>query len=75
MQHLVTTDLHDVHVARMRFYADGQLEITGELLKVYKLGSQGDCHIRSISHIKRAASGDDFVVEVAWEALEDAEST
>ena len=39
LQHLV--ELRDVHVARMRFYADDQLEITGELLKVsQKLDNQ-----------------------------------
>ena len=37
--------------------------------------SQGEYHIRSISAIKRAASGDEFVVKVAWEGLEEAEST
>ena len=37
--------------------------------------NQGECHIRSISAIKRAASGDEFVVKVAWEGLEEAEST
>ena len=29
-------ELREVRVARMRFYADGQLEITGELLKVFQ---------------------------------------
>ena len=37
--------------------------------------NQGEYHIRSISAIKRAASGDEFVVQVAWEGLEEAEST
>ena len=35
VQHLVTAELRDVHVARMRVYADDQLEITGELFKVF----------------------------------------
>ena len=70
MQHLVTAELRDVHVARMRFYADDQLKIVGELLKVsQQLEDQGEYHIRSISAIKR------FVVKVAWEGLEEAEST
>ena len=57
MQHFVTAELRDVHVARMRFYADDNLEITGELLKVFQqLKNQGKYHIRSISAIKRAAS-------------------
>ena len=37
--------------------------------------NQGEYHIRSISAIKRAASGDAFVVTVAWNGLEEAEST
>ena len=76
VQHLVTAELRDVHVARMRFYADDKLEITGDLLKVFQqLENQGEYHIRSISVIKRAANGDEFVVKVAWEGLEEAEST
>ena len=70
MQHLVTAELRDVHVARMRFYADDKLESTGELLNVLqKFENTGGYHI------KRAASGDEFVVQVAWEGLEEAEST
>ena len=57
-------------------YVDDKLEITGELRKVFQqLENQGEYHIRSISAIKRAASGDEFVVKVAWEGLEEAEST
>ena len=57
-------------------YADDKLEITGELRKVFEqLEKQGEYHIRSIFAIKRAASGDEFVVKVAWEGLEEAEST
>ena len=40
-----------------------------------KLENQGEYHIRSISAIKRAASGDEFVVKVTWEGLEEAKST
>ena len=37
--------------------------------------NQGEYHTRSISAIKRAASGEEFVVKVAWEGLEEVEST
>ena len=37
--------------------------------------NQGEYHIRSISALKRAASGDEFVVKVAGKGLEEAEST
>ena len=76
LQHLVPAELRDVRVARMRFYADDKLEITGELGKVFQpLENHGEYHIRSISAIKRAAGGDKVVVKVAWEELEEAEST
>ena len=37
--------------------------------------NQGEYHIRRISAIKRAESGHEFVVKVAWEGLEEAERT
>ena len=49
VQHLATAEPCDVHAARMRVYADDELEITGELLKVFQqLENQGEYHIRSI---------------------------
>ena len=72
VQHLVTAEPRDVHVVRMRVYADDKLAITGELLKVFQLlENQGEYHIRSIDApaIKWAASGDEFVVKVAWDCL------
>ena len=70
MHYLVTAELRDVHVARMRFYTDDQLEITVELLKVFQqLENQGEYHIRSISAIKRAVNSDKFVVKVVCEGL------
>ena len=57
-------------------YAADEMEITGELHKVFQqLENLGEYHIRSVSAIKRAASGDEFVVKVAWAGLEQAEST
>ena len=75
VQHLVIAELHDVRVARIRFYADDQLDITGELKVFQHLGNRGEYNIRSISTIEWAASDDEFVVKVAWEGLEEAEST
>ena len=49
VQHLVIAELHDVRVARIRFYADDQLDITGELKVFQHLGNRGEYHIRSIS--------------------------
>ena len=71
-KHLVIAELSEVLVVWMRVYADDHLEITGELLKVsQQLENQSEHHIRSISAINRATSGDEFVVKVVWEGLED----
>ena len=39
------------------------------------MANQVEYHIRSISAVKQTASGDEFVVKVAWEGQEEAEST
>ena len=44
-------------------------------INVFWLILEGEYYIRSISAIKRAASGDEFVVKVTWEGLEEAKST
>ena len=64
VQLLVTAEPRDVHAERMRVYADDKLEVTGGLLKVFQqLENQGKFHIQSPTAIKRAASGNEFVVE------------
>ena len=66
VQRLVTAKRRDVRVARVRFYADDQLEITCELLKFFQqLENLEEHHIWSISAIKQAAGGDDFAFKVA----------
>ena len=69
VQHLVTAELRDIHVARMRFTpirAPQGFPTIGEPRRAPH---------RSISAIKWAASGDKSVVKEAWEGLEEAEST
>ena len=52
VQDLITAEPRDVHVTRTRFFADDQLDITGDLLKVFQeLKNQGECQIRRISAI------------------------
>ena len=67
LQQMATAELGD-HVAMIRFYFDDQIEITGELLTVsQQLVKQGDNYVRSFPAIKRAVSGDELVVKVAWQ--------
>ena len=76
VQHLVTSELRDVNVAKMMFNDNDQLEITRELLKVdHHMKNKGEYHIRSISTVTRAAGGNEFVVKVACEVLKGAERT
>ena len=72
VQHLVTAELRDVHVARMWFTP--MISSRSSASSAKQLENQGEYHIRSISAIKGAAIGDEFVVKVAWEGLEEAES-
>ena len=72
-RHLVTAELRNVHVARMRFTPMTSSRSPASSAK--QLGNQGEYHIRSIFAIKWAPSGDEFVVKVAWEGLEEAEIT
>ena len=59
MNHFVTGALRDVNVARMRVYADDQLEITSELLKAFlKSEIQREYHILRMSALKQATCGD-----------------
>ena len=61
---------------RQRLYADYQLEITGELPKIFQeLESHGHPDTRSISTIKRVEGGDEFVVKLLWEGLEEEQIT
>ena len=74
MQHLVTAELRDVHLARMRFTL-----VTSSRSPASSAGFSNNWRTRvstrSISAITGAASGDEFVVKVVWEGLEEAKST
>lgn len=66
VKHLATGKLPEVPVVKMQFYADHELEITGELCKLFQQWQkQGENHIRSTSAIRRAANGDEFAVKAA----------
>ena len=72
VQRLVTAELRDVHLARMRFTL-----VTSSRSPASSAGFSNNWRTRvstrSISAIAGAASGDEFVVKVAWEGLEEAE--
>ena len=76
VEHIVTGETRDVHVARMRFYADRHLKVTKRLRDVFQnQHHQGEYHIRGITDVKPAKHGSEYVVKVLWEGLDDEEST
>jgi len=76
VRNIVTGETRDVHVTRMRFYADSALEVTQPLQEVFQsIEQQGEYHIRSIDDVRKARQGDEYVVLVQWEGLDDAEGT
>ena len=67
VQHIVSGEVRDVHVARMRFYADAALEITAELKEVFQHAfTQGEFAIAVIVDFSTAEEGSGFEVEVEW---------
>ena len=76
VQNIVTGETRDVHVARMLFYCDAILRVTSRLQDSFQhLEHQAEYHIRGIPEIKKATLGDEYVVLVQWERLDEAKST
>ena len=76
VENIVSGETRDVHVARMRFYADRDLKVDKRLCDVFQHQEhQGEYHIRGITAVKPAKYGNEYLVNVMWEGLEDEEST
>ena len=73
---IITGETREVHVTRMQFYADSDLKITQAVKDVFQhVDQQGEYHIRGITRVKKANRGEEYVVLVQWEGLDDAEET
>ena len=67
VQNIAFGEVRDVHVARMRFYADTALAITVELKELYQHAStQGGFEMAAIVDMANAENGPGFEVEVEW---------
>ena len=76
VQHLITGEPREAHVARMRLFFDGQLHVTSQLREIFQqLEHLAEYHIEEMTTAKRAARGDEFVVFVKWMGLDEAEGT
>ena len=76
VQNIVSGDVRDVHVTRIRFYADSALAITAELKDVFQHAfTQGEFEMAAIVDMSRADEGPGFDVEVEWVGFDKSENT
>ena len=72
VEHIVSGEVRDTHVARMRFYADKDLHVTRRLMEIFQhLEHQAEYHIEGIDKIKKAPRGDEYLVLVRWMGLDE----
>ena len=67
VQNIVSGEVRDVHVVRMRFYADAAIAITAELKEVFQHAfTQGEVEISTIVDTANAENGSGFEAEIEW---------
>ena len=68
VQNIVSGKVHTAHVARLRFYADADLNITAETKDVFQHSyAQGECRMNVLMHDAEDDQGD--ADERTWESL------
>ena len=68
-QNIVSGKVHTAHVARPRFYADANLNITAEIIDVLQHSyAQGERRMNALMHVAEDDQ-DDVIVLVDWESL------
>ena len=76
VEDIVTKSLREVHIARMRPYADASLNVTAELKEVFNnLKSQVEFDMKRIGAVDLAADSEEYVVKVKWVKLDEEETT
>ena len=76
VEHIFTGHSREVHIARMRPYADASLNVTVELKEVFNaLKSQGEFDMERIEAVYLAADSEEYVVKVKWVGLDAEETT
>ena len=67
IQNIVNGEVRDAHVARLRYYADKELEVTAAVKEVFQHAfAQGKFEMEAIVGISEAQDGDGFDVQVEW---------
>ena len=69
VQNIVSGKVHTAHVARLRFYADADLNITAEIKHFFQHSyAQGERRMNALMHVAEDDQ-DDVIVLVDWESL------
>ena len=67
--------MHTAHVARLRFYADADLNITAEIKDVFQHSyAQGECRMNALMDVAEDDQGD-VIVLVDWGGFDAEERT
>ena len=75
VQNIVSGKVHTAHVARLRFYADADLNITAENKDVFQRSYvQGECWMNALMHVAEDDQGN-VIVLVDWEGFHEEERT
>ena len=70
VQNIVSGKVHTAYVARLRFYADADLNITAEIRDVFQHSyAQGECQMNALMHVAEDYQGD-VIVFVDWEGFD-----
>ena len=76
IQNIVNGEVRDAHVARLRYYADKELEVTAAMKEVFQHAfAQGAFEVEAIVGISEGQDGDGFDVQVEWVGLGKDESS
>ena len=76
VQNIVTGEVKNVHVVRLRFYADKDLEMTAALKVVFQHAfTQGELEMAGIVDISEAEEGQGFDVKTDWVGFDEGESS
>lgn len=76
VQNIFSGQVRDVHVARLRFYSDSELEITSGLKDVFQHSyTQGVFEMEALINIGEAHDGSGYNIRVRWAGFGEDEDT
>ena len=76
VQNIVSGEVRDVHVARLRFYSDSALEVTSDLKEVFQQTfNQGEFEMQALLNIGESHDGSGHIVRVRWSGFDEEEDT